>query len=68
MISVNGMAHIVINVSKWDVCKPFYKKIMPFLGLEQVFDGDEYIYFVGGRTAVGVNKCCLLYTSPSPRD
>ena len=61
MISVNGMAHIVINVSEWDVCKPFYKKIMPFLGLEQVFDGDEYIYFVGGRTAVGVNKCQSKY-------
>ena len=57
MVELNGMAHIVINVSRWDLCKPFYKKIMPFLGLEQVFDGDEYVYFVGARTAVGVSKC-----------
>ena len=30
---------------------------MPFLGMEQVFDGQEYIYFVGSRTAVGIKKC-----------
>jgi len=63
MISLNGMAHIVINVSRWEECKPFYKKIMPFLGLEQVFDGEEYIYFVGSRTAVGVSKCAPEYES-----
>ena len=49
MISVNGMAHIVINVSKWDVCKPFYKKIMPFLGLEQVLtETSIFILLVAG--------------------
>ena len=57
MIKLNGMAHIVINVSRWEECKAFYKKLMPFLGMEQVFDGKEYIYFVGSRTAVGVKKC-----------
>ena len=57
MIKLNGMAHIVINVSRWEECKAFYKKLMPFLGMEQVFDGQEYIYFVGSRTAVGINKC-----------
>ena len=57
MIQLNGMAHIVINVSRWEECKEFYKKLMPFLGMEQVFDGQEYIYFVGSRTAVGIKKC-----------
>ena len=61
MISLNGMAHLVINVSQWNDCKPFYKKLMPFLGMEQVFDGEEYIYFVGSRTAVGISRCSPKY-------
>ena len=46
MISVNGSS-IVINVSKWDVCKPFYKG-NAFLGLEQVLT-ETSILFVGGQ-------------------
>jgi len=61
MVSLNGMAHLVINVSQWNDCKPFYKKLMPFLGMEQVFDGEEYIYFVGSRTAVGISRCSPKY-------
>jgi len=57
VIKLNGMAHIVINVSKWDECKAFYTKLMPYFGMEQVFDGREYIYFVGSRTGVGIKKC-----------
>ena len=56
VIKLNGMAHIVINVSRWQECKIFYKQLMPFLGMEQGFDGEEYIYFVGGRTALGKRK------------
>ena len=63
MIKLNGMAHIVINVSRWKDCKAFYKKLMPFLGMEQVFDGQEYIYFVGSRTAVGIKKCETKYNN-----
>ena len=29
---------------------------MPFLGMEQVFAGKDMIYFVGGRTALGINR------------
>lgn len=57
MIKLNGMAHLVINVSKWGECKIFYKKLMPFLGMKQVFGGREFIYFVGSRTAIGIKKC-----------
>ena len=56
MIKINGMAHVVINVGNWDVCVEFYRKLMPFLGMKQVFDGKEMIYFVGGRTALGINR------------
>ena len=56
MIEINGMAHVIINVSHWDECRNFYKKLMSFLGLKLVFDGKEMIYFVGGRTALGINR------------
>lgn len=57
MIEVNGMAHVILSVSQWPECRAFYKQVLPFLGLTQTFDGDEMIYYVGGRTALGVSKC-----------
>ena len=64
MIEVNGMAHVILTVSQYGAAKAFYGRLMPALGLENVFDGENMCYFVGARTALG----CLLYTSPSPRD
>jgi catechol 2,3-dioxygenase-like lactoylglutathione lyase family enzyme len=57
MVEINGVAHVILTVSEWDRCRPFYESLLPFLGLKQVFGGDDFIYFVGGRTAVGVNRC-----------
>lgn len=57
MIEINGMAHVVISVSRWDECRPFYEALLGFLGLTRVFGGEEMIYYVGGRTALGVSRC-----------
>ncbi|MGR8950517.1 MAG: VOC family protein, partial [Gammaproteobacteria bacterium] len=57
MIEINGTAHTIIAVSDFETCKAFYHKLMPFLGLTCVFDGDDYIYYVGGRTALGIGRC-----------
>ncbi|MCB1153047.1 MAG: VOC family protein [Gammaproteobacteria bacterium] len=57
MIEINGMAHVILSVSRWDECKPFYEGLLAFLGLTQVFAGEDMIYFVGGRTALGVGRC-----------
>lgn len=57
MIEVNGMAHVILTVSRFEVAKPFYEKLMPALGLQKVHDGDRLCYFVGGRTAVGIQPC-----------
>lgn len=57
MIQVNGMAHVIINVTEWERCKAFYSALLPFLGLQQQFSGEETIYYVGARTALGVNRC-----------
>jgi catechol 2,3-dioxygenase-like lactoylglutathione lyase family enzyme len=57
MIEINGVAHLHLTVSKWDRCRPFYEQLLPFLGLKLVFSGKDNIYYVGGRTAVGVGRC-----------
>ena len=57
MIDINGMAHVIITVSNFDQCRKFYAELMPFLGLKRVFDGDDYVYYVGGRTALGIGRC-----------
>ena len=57
MIEVNGMAHVILTVSQYDEAKAFYSRLMPALGLECVFDGSNMCYFVGGRTALGLQPC-----------
>ena len=39
--------------------------------IKGVCTGDPYLInsvTLGSRVSMGKNKCCLLYTSPSPRD
>ena len=57
MINLNGMAHVVLTVSQYDRAKTFYSRLMPAMGLENVFDGNDLCYFVGARTAVGIQPC-----------
>ncbi|MDP6707672.1 MAG: VOC family protein [Alphaproteobacteria bacterium] len=57
MIEVNGMAHVMLTVSSYEDARVFYSRLMPTLGLECVFDGSELCYFVGGRTAIGIQPC-----------
>ena len=57
MINLNGMAHVVLTVSQFEVAKDFYSRLMPAMGLENVFDSENFCYFVGARTAVGIQPC-----------
>ncbi len=61
MIEVNGMAHVILTVSDWDRCRSFYEALLPFLGLKPAFGGTDMIYYVGGRTALGVGRCAKPY-------
>ena len=63
MIEINGMAHIILAVSEWDQCREFYEALLPFLGLKRAFSGQDSIYYVGGRTAVGVGRCDQRYAT-----
>ena len=56
-IDVNGMAHVVLTVSQFDKAVAFYKRLLPFLGLQLVFESDDFCYHVGGRTALGIQPC-----------
>jgi catechol 2,3-dioxygenase-like lactoylglutathione lyase family enzyme len=62
MIEINGVAHVILAVSEWEKCRPFYEALLPFLGLKRVFSGEDSVYYVGGRTAVGVGRCEEQYT------
>ncbi len=57
MIEVNGLAHVVLTVSQWDKAHAFYAGLLPFLGMRKVYDGNNFLYHVGGRTAIGIQRC-----------
>jgi catechol 2,3-dioxygenase-like lactoylglutathione lyase family enzyme len=55
-MEINGIAHIMLTVSNFDACLPFYEKLLTFLGLKPVINAEGMLYCVGGRTAVGIMK------------
>ena len=61
MIEINGAAHIILTVSRFEVAREFYCELLPFLGLTKVYEGNNFIYHVGGRTAVGIQRCAPEY-------
>ena len=56
-IDINGMAHVVLTVSDFARARAFYAKLLPACGMKPVFDGPKFSYFVGGRTAIGIEPC-----------
>jgi catechol 2,3-dioxygenase-like lactoylglutathione lyase family enzyme len=55
-MEINGIAHVMLTVGDFDACLPFYERLLGFLGLTRVIETDEMLYFVGGRTAVGIMR------------
>jgi catechol 2,3-dioxygenase-like lactoylglutathione lyase family enzyme len=53
-MEINGLAHVMLTVSDFDACLPFYEELLAFLGLRTVFKLDGMLYCVGGRTAIGI--------------
>jgi catechol 2,3-dioxygenase-like lactoylglutathione lyase family enzyme len=49
-MEINGVAHIILRVSRFEQCAAFYDALMPRLGLEVVYRSDRYVYqLVRGR-------------------
>ena len=57
MIEINGMAHVILTVSDFSASRDFYCELLPFLGMKKVYDGNNFVYHVGGRTALGIQRC-----------
>jgi catechol 2,3-dioxygenase-like lactoylglutathione lyase family enzyme len=56
-IEINGVAHVVLRVNRISECIAFYDRLMPVLGLRAIPPrSDEFVYYVGGRTAVAIRK------------
>jgi len=55
-MEINGVAHIVLRVRRFEQCVAFYDALMPRLGPEVVYRSYDYVYYVGGRTAVGIRR------------
>jgi catechol 2,3-dioxygenase-like lactoylglutathione lyase family enzyme len=55
-VEINGVAHIQISVNRFDECITFYDHVMPYLGLNAVHRSDQFVYYVGGRTALNVSR------------
>ncbi len=56
-IEINGIAHLFITAADFERSRSFYEKLLPFLGMKPVLDGDGFYYCVGGRTAFGIRAC-----------
>lgn len=57
-MEINGIAHVMLTVSDFERCKPFYARILTFMGLKPVIDVDGWVFYcVGGRTAFGIQRC-----------
>ncbi len=57
LIEINGMAHVILTVSRFEAARDFYRRLLPQFGMKPVFDGDKLFYCVGGRTAIGIEPC-----------
>ena len=53
-MEINGIAHVMITVSNFDACLPFYERLLEFLGMKRMTSSAGFLYCVGGRTAVGI--------------
>jgi catechol 2,3-dioxygenase-like lactoylglutathione lyase family enzyme len=62
-IEINGVAHVILRVKDVEGCAAFYDRLMPFLGLQAVFRTEDFIYYVGGRTAVGIERADAQHAS-----
>lgn len=60
-IGINGMAHVILTVSRFDVARAFYGKLLPALGMTIVNDTERLFYGVGARTAIGIQPCDPVY-------
>lgn len=55
-MEINGIAHVMLTVRDLGASRPFYRALLKHFGLTEIVDSPVYLYFVGGRTAVGLGE------------
>jgi catechol 2,3-dioxygenase-like lactoylglutathione lyase family enzyme len=55
-VEINGVAHVVLRVNRFEECIRFYDRLMPELGLAAVHRDDGFVYYIGGRTALAIRR------------
>jgi len=60
-MEINGIAHIFITTGNFSRSREFYQKLLPFLGLTPLLDGEGFYYCIGGRTAFGLRAPSAEY-------
>jgi catechol 2,3-dioxygenase-like lactoylglutathione lyase family enzyme/gamma-glutamylcyclotransferase (GGCT)/AIG2-like uncharacterized protein YtfP len=53
-MEINGIAHLFVTTGDFPRARAFYARLLPFLGMKPVLDGEGFYYCVGGRTAFGL--------------
>jgi catechol 2,3-dioxygenase-like lactoylglutathione lyase family enzyme len=55
-MEINGIAHIHLTVNDLQRAMPFYEEVLAFMGLQAVVKNPEFLYMIGGRTAVAITR------------
>ena len=51
-MEINGIAHIQLTVNDLQRALPFYEEVLAFMGMQAVVRNPDFLYMIGGRTAV----------------
>ena len=60
-MEINGIAHVFLTVRSLERARSFYVPLLEHLGLTRVLDLSDYLYYVGGRTAVGLKPAAAEF-------
>jgi catechol 2,3-dioxygenase-like lactoylglutathione lyase family enzyme len=55
-MEIAGMAHIQLTVNDLQQAMPFYERVLSFMGMRPVVKGPNFLYMIGGKTAVAVTR------------
>ena len=55
-MEINGIAHVMLTVSRWEASRAFWGRVLPVLGLKPLIDVEGVYYCIGGRTAFGIQR------------
>jgi catechol 2,3-dioxygenase-like lactoylglutathione lyase family enzyme len=53
-MEINGIAHVILSVREIERSRAFYAPLAGVFGMQCVVDRADYVYWVGGRSALGL--------------